>query len=81
MESLYLLWRVTGDEVWRERGWEVFEGIERSARMVDGYASVAHVGQVPTKKKNEMPRSVFSLTRTLETGILTGVSYVLFLSS
>lgn len=65
VESMYLLWRVTGDRVWRERGWEVFEAIERSARVDEGgygYASVVNVGQVPTKKKNEMPRCVVLFT-------------------
>ena len=32
MESFYYMWRTTGDEVWRERGWAVFRAIEKEAK-------------------------------------------------
>ena len=32
IESIYLLWRTTGDPVWRERGWQLFQSMERWCR-------------------------------------------------
>ena len=53
VESFYVLWRVTGDEIWRAYGWEVFKAIDRSAKLrvrshvkggdVYAYASVSDV--------------------------------------
>jgi len=57
VESFYLLWRTTGDEMWRERGWEVFEALEREARVEGGgFASVENAHRVDGPKKDEMPR-------------------------
>ncbi|KZS96517.1 seven-hairpin glycosidase [Sistotremastrum niveocremeum HHB9708] len=33
LESLFLMYRYTGDEVWRERCWKVFEGMEKYSRL------------------------------------------------
>ncbi|KAI5121758.1 hypothetical protein M0805_009571 [Coniferiporia weirii] len=43
IESLYVMWRTTGDEIWRERGWQIFLAIEENCRMEIGYASVGGV--------------------------------------
>ncbi|KAJ7780232.1 glycoside hydrolase [Mycena maculata] len=64
IESFYILWRTTGDEVWRDRGWAVFEAIEKHARMDRGYASVATVDSTPVKHLDEMPS--FFLAETLK---------------
>ena len=56
MESFYLMWRTTGDEVWRERGWAVFQAIEREAKTKSGYASLLNVEKSPATLKDEMPR-------------------------
>lgn len=56
VESFYLLWRLTGDKKWRERGWAVFEAIEREAKTPNGYASVGSVETSPAPQLNEMPR-------------------------
>ena len=55
VESFYLMWRTTGDEVWRERGWAVFQAIERETKTASGYASLHSVTQTPAQKKDEMP--------------------------
>ncbi|RKP14428.1 glycoside hydrolase [Piptocephalis cylindrospora] len=48
IESFFLLWRATGDNVWRERGWEVFQSILRSTKLSDGgYATVRNVDVFP----------------------------------
>ncbi|OJT12443.1 Endoplasmic reticulum mannosyl-oligosaccharide 1,2-alpha-mannosidase [Trametes pubescens] len=55
VESFYIMWRTTGDEVWRERGWAVFRAIEKEAKTKSGYASVASVEKSPARLKDEMP--------------------------
>ncbi|KAG9220455.1 hypothetical protein CCMSSC00406_0003911 [Pleurotus cornucopiae] len=57
VESLYLLWRVTGDHRWRERGWRIFEAIEREAKTKSGYASLRTVAIKPSYQDDSMPRN------------------------
>ncbi|KAJ6485633.1 glycoside hydrolase [Mycena sanguinolenta] len=64
VESFYILWRTTGDKVWRERGWAIFESIEKHARLERGYASVSTVDSVPVAHLDEMPS--FFLAETLK---------------
>ena len=42
--------------MWRERGWAVFEAIEKHAKTQAGYASLRSVYRVPASLKDEMPR-------------------------
>ena len=58
VESFYLMWRTTGNAVWRERGWEIFQAIEREAKTASGYASVKNVKQSPAPQSDEQPRYV-----------------------
>lgn len=58
VESFYLMWRTTGDERWRERGWAVFQAIQKETKTPTGYASVSTVDQSPAPRVNEMPRFV-----------------------
>ncbi|KAI0076610.1 seven-hairpin glycosidase [Panus rudis PR-1116 ss-1] len=64
VESFYLMWRTTGDEKWRERGWKVFQAIEKETRMPAGYASISIVDQSPSPKMDEMPS--FFMAETLK---------------
>ena len=34
------MWRITGDEIWRERARQIFLAVGASCRMPIGYASV-----------------------------------------
>ena len=49
------MFRTTGDEKWRERGWAVFKAIEKETRTGSGYASISTVEQSPSPKLDEMP--------------------------
>ncbi|KAH7914600.1 glycoside hydrolase family 47 protein [Hygrophoropsis aurantiaca] len=64
VESFYVLWRTTGDEIWRERGWEVFQSIEKHTRTKYGYASLSNVDDASAPKKDEMPS--YFLAETLK---------------
>lgn len=56
MESLYLLWRTTGEHRWREYAWRIFESIEKHTKTESGYASVKIEGNGSVVKTDEMPR-------------------------
>lgn len=43
VESIFILWRITGDEKYREWGWEIFQNIERYCRHPDGYMGLRDV--------------------------------------
>lgn len=58
MESLYLMWRTTGERRWREYAWRIFESIEKHTKTESGYASVRIEGNGSLTKENEMPRYV-----------------------
>ncbi|KAG6890079.1 hypothetical protein C0995_012028 [Termitomyces sp. Mi166 len=56
IESLYILWRVTGDLKWRERGWRIFAAIETHTKTPSGYASLRAVDMLPARLFDDMPR-------------------------
>jgi mannosyl-oligosaccharide alpha-1,2-mannosidase len=56
VESLYIMWRVTRDEKWRDMGWRIFEALEREARTPVGYANLHTVDVAPGMKQDAMPR-------------------------
>ncbi|KAG1093741.1 hypothetical protein G6F42_018894 [Rhizopus arrhizus] len=43
LESLFVLYRITGDPRYQEYGWEIYQGIERYCKTGSGYASVKNV--------------------------------------
>ncbi|KAI0741365.1 glycoside hydrolase [Daedaleopsis nitida] len=55
VESFYIMWKTTGEEAWRERGWSVFQAIEKETKTPSGYASLQSVASSPGEKKDEMP--------------------------
>ncbi|KAJ3720975.1 glycoside hydrolase family 47 protein [Lentinula raphanica] len=64
LESLYLLWRTTGNNKWRDRGWKIFESIERHTKTPSGYASLKTVEVLPAVKDDDMPS--YFLAETLK---------------
>ncbi|KAF7974676.1 hypothetical protein HWV62_11433 [Athelia sp. TMB] len=55
LESLYLMWRTTGEERWRDYGWNIFEAIEKQTKTEFGYSSVGDVQYTPANEMNEEP--------------------------
>ncbi|KAJ1941043.1 hypothetical protein EC988_006867, partial [Linderina pennispora] len=45
LESIFVLYRITGDDKYREWGWNIFMAIEKYARTPYGYAAVRNVGE------------------------------------
>ncbi|KAH8116460.1 seven-hairpin glycosidase [Phellopilus nigrolimitatus] len=64
IESFFILWRTTGEEAWRERGWAAFEAIERLLRTPSGYASLRNVFTKDVSLTDSMPS--FFLAETLK---------------
>jgi len=55
VESLFIAYRLTGDERYREYGWDIFQAIEKHCRIeTGGYATILNVDQVPTQKEDKM---------------------------
>ncbi|KAI9289547.1 glycoside hydrolase [Umbelopsis sp. AD052] len=49
VESLYVLYRITGDPKYQEYGWEIFEAIEKYCKTPTAYSSIRNVDFVPTE--------------------------------
>ena len=56
LESMFVMWRTTGDIKWREHGWAIWEAIEEKTRTSSGYASVQGVDRSDPYKLDSMPR-------------------------
>ncbi|KAI9062605.1 glycoside hydrolase family 47 protein [Trametes sanguinea] len=64
IESIYIMWRTTGNPVWRERGWAIFQALEREAKTPTGYASLKKVTQSPAPQSDDQPS--YFLAETLK---------------
>lgn len=56
VESLFIMWRLTKDEIYREWGWNIFKAfLEHTAVEGNGgFTSLDDVTQVPTRKRDNM---------------------------
>ena len=55
VESLFVLWRATGRQRYREWGWSIFRAFQMHARLPGGgYATIHDVRDVPAKHDNDM---------------------------
>ncbi len=50
------MWKTTGDVRWRERGWKIFEALQRETKTAVGYSSITSVERLGAPRKDEMPR-------------------------
>lgn len=55
-ESLFYMWRITGDETYRQWGSEMFESFMKYTEAADdgGYTSISDVNKVPPPSRNNM---------------------------
>lgn len=67
LESLWYMWRITGEEKWRLYGWEIWQAIEKYAKTEVGYSSVQSVETSPPRKKDSSPRYVITPFHTVPT--------------
>ncbi|XP_065849774.1 mannosyl-oligosaccharide 1,2-alpha-mannosidase MNS1-like isoform X1 [Euphorbia lathyris] len=62
VESLFYLWRLTGNKTYQEWGWNIFQAFERNSRVETGYVGLK---DVHTGVKDNMMQSFF-LAETLK---------------
>lgn len=72
VESLFYLWKITGKEIYREWGWEMFESFMTHSRVEDaegqvyGYTSINNVNMRPAGRKKRDNMEGFWLAETLK---------------
>ena len=56
VESLFYMWRITGDSMYREWGWEIFSKFLNYTKASDeaGFTSLAHANEIPPIMKDNM---------------------------
>ncbi|KAG6856831.1 Mannosyl-oligosaccharide 1,2-alpha-mannosidase mns3 [Tephrocybe sp. NHM501043] len=65
VESLFLAYRLTGDQLYRDHGWNIFQAIEKHCRIESGgYATIINVDEVPVRHEDKM--ETFLLSETLK---------------
>ncbi len=66
-EAWFYLWRLTGDEHWRDAAWAAFQAIEKHCRVANGYSGVRDV-TVPGDRQVEHDdlQQSFFLAETLK---------------
>ena len=66
MESLYYLYRITGDKKYREWGWQIFLAFEKYTKVPDGgYSSINNVKNMGNPGFRDKQESFF-LAETLK---------------
>jgi hypothetical protein len=65
VESLFVLYRITGDEQYREWGWNIFTSLELHAKVATGgYSSLHDITKIPPPTRDKM--ETFFLGETLK---------------
>jgi len=56
VESLFYMWRITGDNVYREWGWEMFKSFVKYSAVADGtgFTSLSDANQLPPVQRDNM---------------------------
>jgi hypothetical protein len=56
IETLFYMWRITGDEVYREWGWEMFKSFLKYTDVEDGggFTSLSNANTVPPQTRDNM---------------------------
>ncbi|KIM47401.1 glycoside hydrolase family 47 protein [Hebeloma cylindrosporum] len=65
IESLFIAYRLTGDQRYRDHGWRIFQAIEKHCRVEGGgYATIINVDENPSRQEDKM--ETFFLSETLK---------------
>jgi hypothetical protein len=55
VESLFIAYRLTGDQRYRDHGWKIFQSIQKHCYVESGgYASVLNVDENPARQEDKM---------------------------
>ncbi|KAI8319717.1 glycoside hydrolase [Martensiomyces pterosporus] len=66
LESIFVLYRVTGDSKYQDWGWDIFMAIEKYTKTHYGYAAYANVNNVTAEANWEDSMESFFLAETLK---------------
>lgn len=55
LESLFVLYRTTGDSKWRDRGWQIWDSIARNTRTSSGFATAIRLNSKTPILEESMP--------------------------
>ena len=64
VESLFILYRITGNTTYCDMGWKIFQSIEKHCKTESGYSEIKDVNQIPAIKSNGLQS--FFLSETLK---------------
>ncbi|KAG6860344.1 hypothetical protein C0995_012457 [Termitomyces sp. Mi166 len=65
VESLFLAYRLTGDQLYRDHGWKIFQSIEKHCKIASGgYATIVNVDENPARHEDKM--ETFLMSETLK---------------
>lgn len=59
LESLWVMYQVTGNATYQEWGWNIFQGFEKHTRVPNGYTSIGSVQQPLNTRPKDMMESFF----------------------
>lgn len=62
IESVFYLWRTSGDPIWQERGWQMFSSWVTHSMTNVGFSSLSSVFEVPAQQTDSMESFVFAET-------------------
>lgn len=62
IESVFYMWRITGDPKWQERGWQMFCSWVTHSMTKFGFSSISNVHAVPAMLTDSMESFVFAET-------------------
>lgn len=62
IESLFYLWRYTGNTIYREWGWAIFEALERYCKTPSSYSGLQNVDNASPTQNDSMPSYFFAET-------------------
>lgn len=66
IESVFIMYRMTGDESWREKGWEMWQAIERETRTTHGHSAIKDVTRANWENNQQDEMESFWLAETLK---------------
>ena len=56
IESVFYMWRITGDPVWQEKGWQMWESIEKVTWTELAYSAISDVNDATSFQADSMER-------------------------
>lgn len=65
VESLYYMYKITGDTKYQDYGWKIFEAFEKYTKVEEGYTSIDNVKSVSDTRPRDKMESFF-LAETLK---------------